>query len=54
MPGQAGGGLAQKVGPPRKYLGPQNPIFTFVKGLTVAWAHAARKLLDDALFDWVD
>ena len=31
-----GGGLAQKVGPPRRYLGPQNGLFTFVKHLKVA------------------
>src|SRR6266436_2478129 len=44
MLGQAGGGLAQEVGPSRKYLGPQNCLFTFVKHLTVATGHKACAL----------
>jgi hypothetical protein len=49
MPGQAGGGLAQKVGPLRKYLGYQNCPFTFVKHLTVARCRHLTKTLGDTL-----
>jgi len=41
MPGPAGSGLAQKVGPSRKYLGPQNCLFTFVKGFDGGTVHMA-------------
>jgi hypothetical protein len=37
--GQAGGGLVQKVGPLRKYLGPQIPLLLLFKGLTGGTVH---------------